>query len=94
MSRFATRWSEIEEVSCALVRVLEQGASTHARVATSQAAMPPGKGQLPSTALDVAGAATTIQPGVSRLLFEVCPCSESVQRRFSCTLLRCRCSQE
>ena len=74
-SRFATRWSEIEEVTCSLVGVLDAQADGHAVVTSRQGSdlLQSSSGLLSkSLRSQEAGVQLhTVQPGSNRLLFMV-----------------------
>ena len=73
-SRFATRWSEIEEVTCSLVAVLDAQADGHAVVTSRQGSDLMQFSGLLSRSLRSQEAGVqphTLQPGSNRLLFMV-----------------------
>lgn len=74
-SRFATRWSEIEEVACSLVAVCEGGSEAQAVITSRQGSdlIQLGSGTLSKSlkAQEAGAQLRVLRPGSNRLLFMV-----------------------
>ena len=73
-SRFATRWSEIEEVACSLVQLVGAPADGHTRVTSQQGSDLDASALSKSRQLQEPGPQShVLQPGSNRLVFMVSP---------------------